>query len=154
MTATTISELTYDLSLRGLTQQEDSLNELRSRTGVLLAATAIAIALLGGRSLDDGATTALDLAGVALAVGSFLLSVLVLAPTARYLATTDAAAVYEYLRQQEADVAEAMEGLVYTNREAWEENQAIIDRLVRLYRWACFALVGAVVLWSVALAIQ
>jgi hypothetical protein len=152
--ATTIPELTYDLSLRGLTQQETSLNELRSRTGVLLAATAIAIALLGGRSLDDGARTALDLAGVALAVVSFLLSVFVLAPKARYLATADAAAVHEYLKGQNADVAEAMEGLVYTNREAWEENQALIDRLVQLYRWACFELVGAVVLWAIALAIQ
>ena len=90
--ATSISELTYDLSLRGLAQQEASLNELRSRTGVLLAATAIAIALLGGRSLDDGAQTALDLAGVALAVGSFLLSVFILAPKARYVATAHIAA--------------------------------------------------------------
>lgn len=152
--ATSISELTYDLSLRGLAQQEASLNELRSRTGVLLAATAIAIALLGGRSLDDGAQTALDLAGVALAVGSFLLSVFILAPKARYVATADAAAIHEYLKRQGADVEEAMEGLVFTNREAWEENQAIVDGLVRAYRWACLALVGAVVLWSSGLAIQ
>jgi hypothetical protein len=152
--ATTISELTYDLSLRGLAQQEASLNELRSRTGVLLAATAIAIALLGGRSLDDGARTALDLVGVALAVGSFLLSVFVLAPKPRYVATPDAAAIHEYLKQQVAEVEEAMEGLVYSNREAWEENQTIVDGLFRAYRWACLLLVGAVVLWSTALAIQ
>lgn len=152
--ATSISELTYDLSLRSLAQQEASLNELRSRTGVLLAATAIAIALLGGRSLDDGARTALDLAGVALAVVSFLLSVFILAPKQRYIATADAAAVHEYLRQKGADVTEAMEGLVYSNREVWEENQAIVDGLVRAYRWACLTLVGAVVLWSMALAIQ
>ena len=152
--ATSISELTYDLSLRSLAQQEASLNELRSRTGVLLAATAIAIALLGGRSLDDGARTALDLAGVALAVVSFLLSVFILAPKQRYIATADAAAVHEYLRQKGADVTEAMERLVYSNREVWEENQAIVDGLVRAYRWACLTLVGAVVLWSTALAIQ
>ena len=107
--ATTIHELTYDLSVRGLAQQEASLNELRSRTGVLLAATAIAIALLGGRSLDDGARTALDLAGVALAVGSFLLGVFVLAPKPRYVATPDAAAIHEYLKERNADVAEALE---------------------------------------------
>jgi hypothetical protein len=44
--ATTIDELAYRLSLRSQSQQENALNELRSRTGVLLAATAIALALL------------------------------------------------------------------------------------------------------------
>jgi ABC-type transport system involved in cytochrome bd biosynthesis fused ATPase/permease subunit len=90
--ATSIQELTYELSLGALNQQESSLNELRSRTGVLLAATAIAIALLGGRVLDDGARTAIDLAGVALAIFSLLLSVFVLAPKSRYVVTIDAAA--------------------------------------------------------------
>jgi hypothetical protein len=154
VTATTISELTYDLSLRGLTQQEASLNELRTRTGVLLAATAIAIALLGGRSLDDGARTAVDLAGVGLAVTSFLLSVFVLAPKAHYVAMPDAAAVNEYFTQQQVDPTEAMQALVFWNREMWEENQATIDRLVLAFRWACLALVGAVVLWSLGLAVQ
>jgi hypothetical protein len=41
--------------------------------------------------LDDGARTAIDLAGVALAIFSFLLSVFVLAPKSRYVVTIDAA---------------------------------------------------------------
>src|SRR4029453_17994436 len=89
--ATTLPELTYDLSTQSLAQQEASLNELRSRTGVLLAATAIAIALLGGRALDDGARTALDLAGVGLAVVSFFLSVFVLAPKRAFAFVIDPA---------------------------------------------------------------
>jgi hypothetical protein len=152
--ATTLPELTYDLSTQSLAQQEASLNELRSRTGVLLAATAIAIALLGGRALDDGVRTALDLAGVGLAVISFLLSVFVLAPKSQYVATVDPAAIHEYFKREEVDVGEAMEALVFSNREVWEENQLVIDRLVRAFRWACFTLVGAVVLWSIGLALQ
>lgn len=152
--ATTIPELTYDLSVRSLNQQEGALNELRSRTGVLLAATAIAIALLGARALDDGARTALDLGGVTLAVVSFLLSVFILAPKSRYVVMVDAAAVHEYFTQQQVDASEAMETLVYSNREVWEENQAIIDGLVRAFRWSCLTLVTAVGLWSVGLAIQ
>jgi hypothetical protein len=77
----------------------------------------------GGRALDDGARTAIDLAGVGLAVVSFLLSVFVLAPKSRYIATIDAAAVHEYFKQQKVDVSEAREALVYSNREVWEENQ-------------------------------
>lgn len=119
-----------------------------------MAATAIAIALLGGRALDDGTRTAIDLAGVGLAVVSFLFSVFILAPKPRYVVMVDAAAVHEYFEQQKAAVLEAMAALVYSNREVWEENQAIIDGLVRAFRWACLTLVAAVGLWSLGLAIQ
>lgn len=97
--ATTISELTYDLSVRSLSQQESALNELRSRTGVLLAATAIAIALLGGRALDDGGRTVIDLAGAGLAIVSFTLSVFVLAPKRDFAFVIDAAEAHETLRR-------------------------------------------------------
>jgi hypothetical protein len=69
--ATDLEELAYNLSLRSLSQQEGLLNEVRARTGVLLAATAIAISLLGGRALDDGDRTLIDLAGVGLGIFSF-----------------------------------------------------------------------------------
>lgn len=152
--ATSIQELTYDLSRRTLSQQESALNELRSRTGVLLAATAIAIALLGGRALDDGARTALDLAGVGLAVVSFLLSVFVLAPKRAFAFVIDPAEALETFADHEVELGDAHAALVYWNREVWEENQVVIDRLVHAFKWACLTLVSAVVLWSVGLAIQ
>jgi hypothetical protein len=104
--------------------------------------------------LDDGAHTAIDLAGVALAIFSFLLSVFVLAPKSRYVVTIDAAAVHEYFKQEKVDVSETMEALVYSNREVWEENQVTIDGLVRAFRWACLSLVAAVGLRTLGLAIQ
>jgi hypothetical protein len=64
--ATSISQLAYGLSLRSLTEQESALNELRSRTGVLLAATAIAIALFGRSALETGSRDIADLVGSAL----------------------------------------------------------------------------------------
>lgn len=152
--ATTISELTYDLSVRSLSQQESALNELRSRTGVLLAATAIAIALLGGRALDDGGRTVIDLAGAGLAIVSFTLSVFVLAPKRDFAFVIDAAEAHETFTQNHVGVDDAHAALIYWNREAWEENQVVIDELVRAFRWACVTLLSAVALWSVALAIQ
>jgi hypothetical protein len=146
--ATSIPELTYDLSLRSLDQQKSALNELRSRTGVLLAATAIAIALLGGRALDDGGRTVLELAGTAFAAVSFLLSVFVLAPKRDFAFVVDAATARHSWDM--TWVLTMSEALVYWNREAWEENQAVIDRLVVAFRWACLTLVGAVGLWSLA----
>jgi hypothetical protein len=152
--ATSIPELTHDLSLRSLDEQESALNELRSRTGVLLAATAIAIALLGGRALDDGGRTVLELAGTAFAAVSFLLSVFVLAPKRDFAFVVDAATAHETFVGHDLGLDDVREALVYWNREAWEENQAVIDRLVAAFRWACLTLVGAVGLWSLALAVQ
>jgi hypothetical protein len=152
--ATSISELTYELSLRSLTQQEAALNELRSRTGVLLAATAIAIALLGGRALEDGGRTVIDLAGGTLAILSFMLSVFVLAPKRDFAFVVDAGEVHDTFTREGVGLDDAHAALVYWNREAWEENQLVIDGLVRAFRWARVTLVSAVALWSIALAIQ
>lgn len=152
--ATTLEEFTYELSLRSLTQQEALLNEVRARTGILLAATAIAIALLGGRALDDGARTVLDLTGVGLGIVSFFLSVYVLAPKGRFSFSPHGWEAYEYFVAQGSDVGEAQRILAYWNREIWDDNQRVIDQMLRSFRWACFALVAAVVVWSVGLALQ
>ena len=152
--ATTIEQFAYDLSLRSLAQQEALLNEVRARTGILLAATAIAISLLGGRALDDGGRTAVDLAGVALGTASFFLSVYVLAPKGRFSFSPHGWEAYEYFVAQGSDVAEAQRVLAYWNREIWDDNQRVIDRMLTSFRWACFALVAAVFVWSVGLALQ
>jgi hypothetical protein len=152
--ATDLEQLAYDLSLRSLSQQEGLLNEVRARTGVLLAATAIAISLLGGRALDDGERTVLNMAGVALGVLSFLLSVYVLAPKGQFSFSPQGAEAYEHFVAEGSGVREAQRVLAYWNREIWEGNQKVIDRMLGSFRWACLALVGSVLVWSVGLALQ
>lgn len=46
-----LAELAYTLSLRTLGQQEASLNELRDRTGTLLAAAALVASFLGATAI-------------------------------------------------------------------------------------------------------
>jgi hypothetical protein len=152
--ATDFEELAYDLSMRALSQQENLLTEVRERTGLLLAATAVATSLLGGRALDDGERTVIDLVAIALALLSLVLSVYVLAPKRDLTFAIDGPAVYEYFADEQTGLSDARLDLAYWNREAWEANQVIIDGLIRFFKWACYALVGAVVLWSVGLAIQ
>jgi hypothetical protein len=118
--ATALEELTYDLSLRALSQQEALLNEVRARTGILLAATAIAVSLLGGRALDDGERTALNLSGVGLGVLSFLLSVYVLAPKGQFSFSPRGWDAYEHFVGEGSDVGEAQRVLAYWNRGIWE----------------------------------
>jgi hypothetical protein len=47
-------ELAYDEARRALDAQESVVNELRTRSGVLIAAAAITTSFFGGRALSDG----------------------------------------------------------------------------------------------------
>jgi hypothetical protein len=49
-----LQRLAYELSLRALSQQEGVLNELRSRTGTLLAASSLVASFLGARAIGSG----------------------------------------------------------------------------------------------------
>jgi len=151
--ATSLDQLAYDLSLRALNQQENLLNELRARTGMLLAATAVAASLIGGRILD-GDSSIIDVLAMAPALVTLLLSVYVLAPKGHLTFAIDAPAAYEYFMENRIELPEAERDLAYWNREVWEENQIVIDGMIRLFRWACYALVGAVLAWSLVLGLQ
>lgn len=48
-----LEQIAYDNAIRALYKQEKLLEELRARTGVLLAAASLAVSLLGGRAFDD-----------------------------------------------------------------------------------------------------
>ena len=49
-----LAQLAYDASLRSLDKQEELVAEIRSRTGVLLAASSLAASFLGEPALADG----------------------------------------------------------------------------------------------------
>jgi hypothetical protein len=70
-------KLAYDEAIRSLTKQEDRLDELRSRTGTLVAAASIATSFLGAAALDKVVDwrdyTALALFGVTIALSLFVL---------------------------------------------------------------------------------
>ena len=61
---------------------------------------------------------------------------------------------YEHFVAEGSGVREARRVLAYWNREIWEGNQKVIDRMLGSFRWACLALVGSVLVWSVGLALQ
>src|SRR5436190_79796 len=53
--AKSLSELAFDLAQRALDHQESTLEDLRSRAGTLLTATALVATFLGARALDGAA---------------------------------------------------------------------------------------------------
>ena len=149
-----LEDLAYALSLRALEQQERVLEELRARTGVLLAATALVASFLGGRALSSAASPWFTLPGVAAATASILLAVYLLAPKSKLEFALDGAAVYEHFAGEGADIPETHRTLAYWLSDAWASNQETIDRLVRLFAFACAALVAAVLVWALALGLD
>ena len=76
-----LPELAYQLALRSLDQQRAGLDELRSRTNTLLAATAVSASFLGAPAIDRGGVSVwLLLAAVAFAA-TVGLCLFVLVPT-------------------------------------------------------------------------
>lgn len=149
-----LEELAYGLSLRALEQQERVLEELRARTGVLLAATALVASFLGGRALASDASPWFTLPGVAAATASILLAVYLLAPKSKLEFALDGAAVYEHFAGEEVDIPEAHRTLAYWLSDTWVSNQRTIDLLVRLFTFACGALVATVLVWALALGLD
>src|SRR2546423_8559833 len=52
MSASVLAELSYDAGLRGLELQERGLEQLRARTGILLAASSLTASFLGAQTIQ------------------------------------------------------------------------------------------------------
>lgn len=75
-----LATLSYELSLRTLSQQEATLNELRARTGTLIAAASIVTSFLGGAAISKHGLDAWGVLALVGFVGSIALATWVLLP--------------------------------------------------------------------------
>ena len=149
-----LEQLSYEPANDALKEQDRSLDEVRSRTGTLLAASSVVASFLGGRALD---AVGFDWANV-LALSAFaataVLSVYVLFPRQGLARSLSGPAVYEYFIGAAVDLAEAHRQLAYWMQDAYAENLRVVNRLFWGFRIACGALVGEVLFWSIALGLD
>lgn len=141
----TLAELAYQASVRSLDKQEQSLNELRARTGILLAASSLAVSFLGQGALANG-----EPAVKVLAVGAFLTSMAaglyVLIPRRQLSFDLGGRAVYERLFPYRENRGELYRRLAYDLDRFWEANDVRVLPLVRAFRVAAGALAVEIVL--------
>jgi hypothetical protein len=133
--------LAFDAALRALDKQEALLDELRSRTGALLAASALAASFLGGEAFKDPSPV---LATVALLgfVSSIGASVFILVPRGdQFTFSLSGPGVYEALYSIREDLAEVYRRLAYDLLRFWETNDGHLKPLFRAYRVGALALV-------------
>jgi hypothetical protein len=146
-----LAELSYDV--RALDLQESGLEQLRARTGILLAASSLTASFLGAQTIQHASGLGV-LGGLALVslAASVLLCVYVLLPKQRFEFSLKAPQVYETLFEFRDDEEEIRRRLAYWLEEFWQRNHDRIDELGRYFFAAAVALILQLVFWTFALA--
>lgn len=148
-------ELAHDEARRALDKQERDVTELRSRSGVVVAAAAITTSFFGGRVLITGHTP--PWGWVALVAFAILgISVLYVLWPRDWRFTVSAEGFIElYLEPEDAPaigLAEIHRELAIHGGQSWKENNEIVRHLTVAIRVAITALLLEVVAWVIALA--
>jgi hypothetical protein len=139
-----LARLAYEASLRRLDKQEESLTQMRSRTGLLLAASSLAASFFGPPALEaNSLLLALALAAFAITIGASL-AVLVPMPELRFALV--GSSVYERLYDLRDDVGAVHLRLAHECDRMWDLNDPSLRRLLWSFRVAAFALGIQVVL--------
>lgn len=149
-----LPSLSYAEGIRALEVQERTVDQLRSTTGLLLAASSLAASFLGSEAIQHqhhGLNLASYLALAALVI-SVALCVYLLVGKSGFVFSLNPAVMFESLYEYRDDEDELQRRLAYWTHTYWEHND---DRLKGIWRWfsgAAAALVLQLVFWSWALA--
>lgn len=141
---TDLETVAFEAATRALDKQERVLEELRSRTGLLLGASSLTVAFLGRPALDGSRDllTAIALAAFATSMGA---SVYVLLPKSTFFFALSGRSVFENLYRFRDDMKEVHRRLAYDMQRFWESNDLVLGRLLAAFRIAAASLVVEVV---------
>ncbi len=134
-------KLAYEAALRGLDKQERLLEELRSRTGVLLAASSLAASFLGQQAFQNPSPRGLAIASLGAFVISIAASVFILLPKKELIFAEAGSGLYEGLYAVRDDMPEVYRRLAYDLDRFWESNDEKIRWLSRAYTVAAASIV-------------
>jgi hypothetical protein len=139
--------LAYEAALRALDKQERLIDELRNRTGLLLAAASLAASFLGREAFaghPKHGLAILALVAFLLAVGA---SVYVLLPkTGKFFFAMVGAGLYEGLYELKDDLGEVYRRLAYDLDRFWDDNDVELQKLFRAFRLAAIGLSAEIVI--------
>lgn len=149
--ATDLARLSYETAVRSLDKQESVLAEIRSRAGLLIAASSLAASFLGEPALREGSAV-LALAAPAAFGFSLGASVYVLLPKQNLVFSLSGPGVYEELFEFRGTMEEVHRRLTYDLYPFWEQNDVRLQRLFRAFWIAAGALGFEVAFLLVSLA--
>lgn len=133
-----LEQIAYDNALRALDKQEKVLEDLRARTGMLLAAASLAVSLLGNNAFQGSRPVLVVVIALAAFVLTFATSLFVLLPR-QFVFTLEGVRVYEELFTFRDDPAEIHRHLAYGMERVWTENNERIapaERALHIAAWS------------------
>ncbi len=145
--------LAFDEAKRSLARQEASLDELRSRTGTLVAAAAVAASFLGASAASKGFGLS-GFLGIVAFVASGTLCLVILLPFRGWIFDDDIDTLFTgYIEAEDpADIVEIHRDLARNHAGHIAHNEILLGRLYSAFRVAAGLLVLQVVLLLVDLA--
>jgi len=139
--AAEFEKLAYEAALRGLDKQEGLLEEMRSRAGILVAASSLAASFLGQQAYQRPSATSVAVIALAAFVVSIGASVFVLLPKKNLVFAPAGAKVYAGFYAARDDLAEVYRRLAYDLDGFWDSNDREIGRAAKAFTLAAGALV-------------
>jgi hypothetical protein len=127
--ARSLDRLAFE-SRPGRERQERSLDELRARTGTLLAASSLAASFLGARAADAGSGL-LTVLALAAFVASIVFSAFVLIPREELVFSLRGTALLAAERGDPGGIEETYRRLTHWTERFLDSNQPLIDRRSR-----------------------
>jgi len=152
MSTALLPELSYQAAIRSLDLQERGVEQLRARTGTLLAASSLTASFLGAQAIQRNGIGPLGALALIALASSIALCIYVLLPKSDLVFDIEPSRMYESLLDAATDESELRRQLVYWLTSFWRANQVTIDSLGRYYVAAAVALLLQLAFWSSALA--
>jgi hypothetical protein len=143
--ANDLAELAYEASLRRVDLQEQSLTEVRARTGLLIAASSLAVSFLGRPAFDARPLVPSVAALLAFAL-SIAASLFVLLPKRNLIFSLVGSRVFEELYEFKDELAEVHRRLTYDLDRFWDSNERVLRRTYLAFTVATWSLAVEVVL--------
>jgi hypothetical protein len=148
-----VARAALDVARAALDEQHVAVRDLRAHTGVLLTATSVVVSFLGTRALSTDHLRVLAFIGLGAFVGSLVLCLYVLLPTNGIESLGQGVDLLDVNLDATVPATDAYGRLTSTYDDLWTANRPHMQRLERVFRMACAAIVLEVVLWALQLAL-
>jgi hypothetical protein len=148
-----LEEITYDLALRALADQEGALRDLRARAGTLLTAASLVASFLGGQAIARAQLDVLVVLGLIAFAACVVLCIHGLLPKEGLIFAIDGPQAYQALYAVREDEEEVHRWLTYWVQGFRSNNHGTVKRLTRRFSLAGLALLLEITFLALALAL-
>jgi hypothetical protein len=144
--------LAYNESVRAWALQSSVLDEVRSRSGVLVSAASVSSAFLGSQAVASKQPWAgANLAAIAVFGVVILLCIYVLWPAKSWIFVHNSERLIETYLKDDTTANDMYERMTIDNARYRRKNSKRIEYRFLAFRIACFGLAAEIILWLVAL---